>query len=122
MSGMYTITCPGHKATGERCTASIVEEGLNEEGRTVARQRADAQLSLLHDIQAELEPIDAVYSSHDGPWQFIGHEYVSARVVLFEVYQAELGWQKGALEDAAALAECGFFLISIGAVLTTFQT
>jgi hypothetical protein len=81
---MYTITCPGHKTTEERCTASIVEEGLNEEGRTVARQRADAQLSLLHDIQAELEPIDAVYSSHDGPWQFIGHEYVSTEDILFE--------------------------------------
>jgi len=51
---------------------------LNQEGRTVAKERAEAQLSLVEAIGRELEPVDAVFYSHDVPWQFVGHEYVSS--------------------------------------------
>lgn len=75
---MYTISCPGlTRKASSKCTYSIVEEGLNHEGRTVAKERAQAQLSLLQGIEGELEPVDAVFYSHDVPWQFVGHEYVS---------------------------------------------
>ncbi len=78
---MYTISCPGRTSTktsnSSRCTSSIVEKGLNLEGRVVANQRAEAQLSLLNDIEGELEAVEAVFYSHDVPWQFVGHEYVS---------------------------------------------
>jgi len=86
---MYTLSCSGKStSTPGACTATIVHEGLNEEGERVARERAEAQLSLLKDIQADLEPVDAVFYSHDVPWQFVGHEYI------------------GALEDAASVGEC----------------
>lgn len=81
-SGMYTITCPGSSSsvghgTSPACTYSINEQGLNEEGRLVARQRVEAQMSLLRDVEADLEKVEAVFYSHDVPWQFVGHEYVS---------------------------------------------
>ncbi|KAL7419480.1 hypothetical protein Q5752_006318 [Cryptotrichosporon argae] len=91
MSGMYTLSCPGAKritrGATSRCTYAIQEEGLNEEGRTVARERAEAQLALVRQIEDELEEVEAVFYSHDVPWQFVGHEY------------------KSALEDAASLGE-----------------
>ena len=77
-SGMYSITCPGFSSKSTNCTYSIVEKGLNHEGRVVANQRVEAQLSLLEGIEQELEPIEAVFYSHDVPWQFVGHEYVSS--------------------------------------------
>lgn len=91
LSGMYTLACTGAPAEiggkGE-CTAKIVHEGMDEGARRIASERAEAQLSLLEDIQDYLEPVDAVFYSHDVPWQFVGHEY------------------KGALEDAASVGEC----------------
>ncbi|WVQ82763.1 hypothetical protein IAT38_004895 [Cryptococcus sp. DSM 104549] len=103
-SGMYTITCPGithtklhpHKVGSNkaklrrpsaRCTYEIVEKGLNEEGKRVARERAKAQVELLEGVEDLLEEVKVVYYSHDVPWQFVGHEY------------------KGALEDAASVGE-----------------
>lgn len=68
---MYTISCRNGK-----CTPTINEKGLNEEGRRVAKERAEEQLGLLRDVQADLEEVDAVFYSHDVPWQFVGHEYV----------------------------------------------
>jgi hypothetical protein len=89
LSGMYTLACTGSQAGSKgECKAHVVHEGLNEEGERVAKERAEAQLSLLEDIQEVLEPVDAVFYSHDVPWQFVGHEY------------------KGALEDAASVGEC----------------
>lgn len=80
-SGMYTISCPGTnpkstKGKGSKCAYSIVEKGLNAEGKRVARERAKAQLSLLEEVQMDLEEVAAVFYSHDVPWQFVGHEYV----------------------------------------------
>lgn len=43
----------------------------------MAGQRAAAQLSLVTEIEEELEAVTAVFYSHDVPWQFVGHEYVS---------------------------------------------
>jgi hypothetical protein len=79
MSGMYTITCPPYRSRNSHCAAEITEKGLNEEGKRVARERAEAQLNLLDEILGELEAVEAVFYSHDVPWQFVGHEYVSAR-------------------------------------------
>ncbi|WWC86254.1 uncharacterized protein L201_001127 [Kwoniella dendrophila CBS 6074] len=91
LSGMYTISCPGISVTASsgstKCIYKIVEKGLNEEGRRVAKERAKEQLGLLKDIENLLEPIKIVMYSHDVPWQFVGHEY------------------KGALEDAASVRE-----------------
>jgi hypothetical protein len=78
MSGMYTLTC---KCSKEGCTATVVETGLNEEGKRVAYQRKDAQLSLLEPIEGDLEPVKVVFYSHDVPWQFIGHEFVSESIL-----------------------------------------
>ncbi|ORY32301.1 glycosyl transferase family 90-domain-containing protein [Naematelia encephala] len=86
-SGMITITCPGITDEERTCTYSIVREGLNEEGTRVAQDRAEAQMGLLEDIEDVLEEVQAVFYSHDGPWQFVGHAY------------------KSALEDAAAVGE-----------------
>ena len=79
MSGMYIIKCDGQapsRKSKSRCSYTVVEQGLNAEGRRVAHERAKAQLSLIHEIEGELEDIEAVFYSHDGPWQFVGHEYV----------------------------------------------
>jgi hypothetical protein len=43
----------------------------------VAQERVEAQLSLLRGIERDLEQMKAVFYSHDVPWQFVGHEYVS---------------------------------------------
>jgi hypothetical protein len=81
-SGMYTIYCPGMAALedpdlGINCVYDINEEGVTPGHLAVAKERAEAQLSLLTDIQEELEEVEAVFYSHDVPWQFVGHEYVS---------------------------------------------
>ena len=81
---MYTISCPGHDADrntamGSRCTYAIQEDGLNVEGSTILKERAEAQMTLLQEIYNELEAVDAVFYSHDVPWQFVGHEYVIIR-------------------------------------------
>ncbi|WVW82295.1 hypothetical protein I302_104301 [Kwoniella bestiolae CBS 10118] len=95
-SGMYTISCPGISSSSSsnnnnqlssKCVYKIVETGLNEEGKRVAKERAKAQLGLLEGIEELLEPVKVVMYSHDVPWQFVGHEY------------------KGALEDAASVGE-----------------
>ncbi|WVF70460.1 hypothetical protein IAT40_005250 [Kwoniella sp. CBS 6097] len=103
-SGMYSISCPGITHTklskvkpgsnkaklrrpSSKCVYKIVETGLNEEGRRVASERAEAQLELLEDIEDLLEEVKVVMYSHDVPWQFVGHEY------------------KSALEDAASVGE-----------------
>nr|XP_018267302.1 uncharacterized protein I303_01287 [Kwoniella dejecticola CBS 10117]OBR89460.1 hypothetical protein I303_01287 [Kwoniella dejecticola CBS 10117] len=85
MSGMYTISC--HERMTSKCIYKIVEKGLNEEGKRVAKERAIQQLGLLEDVEELLEEVKVVMYSHDVPWQFVGHEY------------------KGALEDAAAVGE-----------------
>ena len=78
---MYTLSCPGTaRGSDSRCTARIVEGGLNAEGRKVATQRAAAQLSLLEDIWDDLEPVEAVFYSHDVPWQLASDGYVSFQV------------------------------------------
>jgi hypothetical protein len=74
---MYTIFCPPFRSGRGKCTAEITQKGLNEEGMRVARERAEAQLDLLDEITGELEEVSAVFYSHDVPWQFVGHEYVS---------------------------------------------
>lgn len=80
-SGMYTISCPGaeSKLPSEKreCTFKVNTEGLNAEGKKVANMRVEAQMGLLRDVAAELEEVQAVFYSHDVPWQFVGHEYVS---------------------------------------------
>lgn len=76
-SGMITIYCPGSANGGGECVYDIEKEGLNEEGTRVAGQRAEGQLRLLRDIEADLEEVTMVMYSHDVPWQFVGHEYVS---------------------------------------------
>jgi hypothetical protein len=79
MSGMFTISCPPYGSRkNARCTAEITEVGLNEEGKRVARQRVEGQLDLLDEVLGELEEVETVFYSHDVPWQFVGHEYVSA--------------------------------------------
>lgn len=55
---------------------------MNEEGRRVASERAMAQMSLLRAVEGDLEEVDAVFWSHDVPWQFVGHEYVSGGNLL----------------------------------------
>ena len=77
-SGMYTVSCPGIGGrTGTKCTSRVVETGLNTEGKRVAADRVKGQLGLLADIEGLLESVDVVFYSHDVPWQFVGHEYVS---------------------------------------------
>lgn len=53
------------------------EEGLNEQGKMIAKQRVEAQMAIIRDVQGDLEEVKAVFYSHDVPWQFVGHEYVS---------------------------------------------
>ncbi|ODO07250.1 hypothetical protein L198_00829 [Cryptococcus wingfieldii CBS 7118] len=81
-SGMYTISCPGasNSKPSARCTFEIVEGGLNDEGKRVANQRARAQVELLEDVEELLEEVQVTFFSHDVPWQFVGHEYVSGLV------------------------------------------
>lgn len=80
---MYTIYCPGAQpgleAADQACVYDLNEEGLTKGEVGVARERADAQMSLLKDIGGLLEEVEAVFYSHDVPWQFVGHEYVSGR-------------------------------------------
>ena len=77
-SGYYTVACPGiNGPKGSECSSSLVKEGLNDEGTRVMGQRAEGQLSLVSDVAAELEEVQATFYSHDVPWQFVGHEYVS---------------------------------------------
>jgi hypothetical protein len=75
--GMYTIRCRRGKRGNRRCTYKIQDKGLNAEGRLVAFQRANAQLELIKAVEDVLEDVEAVFYSHDVPWQFVGHEYVS---------------------------------------------
>lgn len=76
---MYLISCAGPDAEGKTkgCKYQINERGLNEEGKRVAKERAEAQFELIKEIQDDLERVEAVFYSHDVPWQFVGHEYVS---------------------------------------------
>jgi hypothetical protein len=78
---MYTISCPGAESKlppeKRECTFKVNTEGLNAEGKKVANMRVEAQMGLLRDVAAELEEVQAVFYSHDVPWQFVGHEYVS---------------------------------------------
>jgi hypothetical protein len=76
---MYTISCKTSSATADlrRCSYTVQDAGLNEEGRLVAHQRAEAQLELIRQVQDVLEDVEAVFYSHDVPWQFVGHDYVS---------------------------------------------
>jgi len=76
MEGMYTIKC-GARSMSSRCKYTIQEKGLNDEGKLVAFQRAEAQLELIREIENELEVVEAVFYSHDVPWQFVGYDYVS---------------------------------------------
>ncbi|OCF73807.1 hypothetical protein I204_05651 [Kwoniella mangroviensis CBS 8886] len=116
MSGMYTISCPGiqshnnkngnnHKSSSSsKCVYKIVETGLNEEGKRVAKERAKEQLGLLESIEGLLEPVKVTMYSHDVPWQFVGHEYVSmdhlvelkctvtVKRVIIDIDTAHLGW------------------------------
>lgn len=39
--------------------------------------RADARLGLVTEVEELLEDVDAVFYSHDVPWQFVGHDFVS---------------------------------------------
>lgn len=79
-SGMFTISCKGVASVEKgRCTYQIQMHGLNREGELVAEDRAEQQLGLLKDIEDELEDVDAVFYSHDVPWQFLGDDLVSAR-------------------------------------------
>ncbi|OCF42296.1 hypothetical protein I317_03916 [Kwoniella heveanensis CBS 569] len=110
-SGMYSISCPGITHTklskvkpgsnkaklrrpSSKCVYKVVETGLNEEGRRVASERAEAQLELLEDIEDLLEEVKVVMYSHDVPWQFVGHEYkiILANVTLSQIDDAHLGW------------------------------
>jgi hypothetical protein len=79
---MYTILCPGPDLEGNprNCTSRVNERGLNEEGRLVAHERVAGQMDLIEEIQGLLEKVEVVYYSHDVPWQFIGHEFVSVDV------------------------------------------
>lgn len=83
---MYTILCPGPDLEGNprNCTSRVNERGLNEEGRLVAHERVAGQMDLIEDIQGLLEKVEVVYYSHDVPWQFIGHEFVSDLSALVE--------------------------------------
>lgn len=80
---MYTILCPGPDAEGNprKCSTRVNERGLNEEGRKVAYERIEAQMDLIREIEGELEKVEVVFYSHDVPWQFVGHEYVSRRLL-----------------------------------------
>ena len=71
LGGMYSIMCKS-----KQCQYQIDFDGLNEEGTKVARMRAEAQLELFKEIETELENVEAVFYSHDGPWQFVDHEFV----------------------------------------------
>nr|XP_019015081.1 uncharacterized protein I206_01169 [Kwoniella pini CBS 10737]OCF53862.1 hypothetical protein I206_01169 [Kwoniella pini CBS 10737] len=70
MSGMYTIECPG-------VTQLKSPHNDESEEKRVAKERAIQQLGLLEDVEDLLEQVKVVMYSHDVPWQFVGHEYVS---------------------------------------------
>jgi hypothetical protein len=77
---MYSIHCPGARRADPKdriCTYTINEDGLQEQGKIIAKQRVEAQMAIIRDVQGDLEEVQAVFYSHDVPWQFVGHEYVS---------------------------------------------
>lgn len=78
MDGMYTITCKALPDGGTKCTEKTQGEGLDEGQLLVLTQRSVAQLELIKPLEAELEDTRAVFFMHDGPWQFVGHDYVSS--------------------------------------------
>lgn len=97
---MYTITCKSKRKIGRRCKFWIQEKGLNEEGKMVAWQRAEAQMEIIRTIEDEVEDVTAVFYSHDVPWQFVGSDYVSSRG------PSGTDLQKLSLVEAASLGEC----------------
>lgn len=56
-------------------------------------ERSEAQLELVKNIEAALEPVDAVFWSHDGPWQFVGSDYVGvvASLLIPEIHAPRSG-------------------------------
>lgn len=78
---MYTISCPGKplKTTrvGGRCTYKLNDKGLSDGTRRIAIERAESSMNLIRPVEWDLERFEAVFYSHDVPWQFVGHEYVS---------------------------------------------
>ncbi|GMK58662.1 hypothetical protein CspeluHIS016_0601040 [Cutaneotrichosporon spelunceum] len=104
MDSMYTITCAKKAGGGTECTQKVKGEGLDDDGLRVLTQRSVAQLGLIKPLESMLEDVRAVFYMHDGPWQFIGHdftellkeatelgEYVS-KTDLAGLDSAHLGW------------------------------
>lgn len=80
MEGMYTITCKARPEGGTTCTEAVQGDDLTPEEHLVLTQRSVAQLELIKPLEASLEDTQAVFFMHDGPWQFVGHDYVSSTV------------------------------------------
>jgi hypothetical protein len=77
MDGMYTITCAAKAGGGSECTEKVQGEGLEPGVHLVLTQRSEAQLDLIKPLEGLLDDTKAVFYMHDGPWQFVGHDYVS---------------------------------------------
>ncbi|WOO78997.1 Beta-1,2-xylosyltransferase 1 [Vanrija pseudolonga] len=106
LEGTYTITCRASRSKAGRhaCKYTLNEKGLDKDpghrGNMV--MRADARLGLVTEVEELLEDVDAVFYSHDVPWQFVGHDFKESlreSASLGEYFdfsqqldQAHLGW------------------------------
>ncbi|BEJ14671.1 hypothetical protein CspHIS471_0404380 [Cutaneotrichosporon sp. HIS471] len=107
MEGMYTITCATKGDIGTECTEKVQGEGLDPEVHLVLTQRSVAQLELIKPLEGMLQDIKAVFFMHDGPWQFVGHDYKQlleesaesgeyiSKEALADLDNAHLGWASG---------------------------
>ncbi|KLT43587.1 hypothetical protein CC85DRAFT_272298 [Cutaneotrichosporon oleaginosum] len=98
MDGMYTITCAGKAGGGTECTEKVQGEGLEPEVHLVLTQRSVAQLELIKPLEELLYDTKAVFYMHDGPWQFVGHDYSGeyiSKEALADLDTVHLGWGSG---------------------------
>lgn len=87
---MFTIKCTKGDGAEDGCSYTLQEKGLNQEGSNIGHMRAKDQLDLIAEIQHELEDVEAVFYSHDVPWQFLGNDYRSALVDSAQEGECEL--------------------------------
>lgn len=82
MEGMYTVHCKAVEGgMGTTCSVTMNTPGSNHSHTPIMEERSEAQLELLKGIEMALEPVEVAFWSHDGPWQFVGHDYVSESAV-----------------------------------------
>ncbi|EIW72778.1 hypothetical protein TREMEDRAFT_26330 [Tremella mesenterica DSM 1558] len=106
--GIYTIVCQKvETATGRssECSYNLKEEGMHSDGQRIPRQRAEAQLSLLKDVESELEEVEAIFYSHDGPFHIVDDEHLTQDIVGAygadndQTRASKLGWASACPTD-----------------------